>query len=64
MLIVESRTLTTSEIAAKVGVNYVTARAYLEALERDVSSHVQVLERGSATTGSKNLQKRKPSGIL
>jgi predicted ArsR family transcriptional regulator len=32
-LLVESQKLTTSEIAAKVGVNYVIARAHLNALE-------------------------------
>jgi predicted ArsR family transcriptional regulator len=38
--LVESRTLTTSEIAAKVGVNYVIARAHLNALENgDVLTH-------------------------
>jgi ribosomal protein S25 len=37
---VESRSLTTSEIAAKVGVNYVIARAHLPALENgDVLTH-------------------------
>jgi predicted ArsR family transcriptional regulator len=39
-LLVESKKLTTSEIAAKVGVNYVIARAHLNALEKgDVLTH-------------------------
>jgi predicted ArsR family transcriptional regulator len=39
-LLIESRSLTTSEIAAKVGVNYVIARAHLNALEKgDVFAH-------------------------
>jgi predicted ArsR family transcriptional regulator len=39
-VLVESQTLTTSEIAAKVGVNYVVARAHLAALENgDVLTH-------------------------
>jgi predicted transcriptional regulator len=33
-LLTQSRKLTTSEIAAKVGVNYVVARGHLEALEK------------------------------
>jgi predicted ArsR family transcriptional regulator len=39
-LLIESRSLTTSEIAAKGGVNYVIARAHLNALEKgDVLTH-------------------------
>ena len=39
-LLLESQKLTTSEIAAKVGVNYVVARAHLNALEKgDVLTH-------------------------
>ena len=34
-LLLESQKLTTSEIAAKVGINYVIARAHLNALEKD-----------------------------
>jgi predicted transcriptional regulator len=33
-LLTQSRKLTTSEIAAKVGVNYIVARGHLEALEK------------------------------
>lgn len=33
-LLAESQALTTSEIAAKVGVNYLSAKGHLEALER------------------------------
>lgn len=40
-LLIESHRLTTSEIAAKTGVNYVVALAHLEALENgDVLTHV------------------------
>ena len=40
-LLMDSQTFTTAQIAAKVGVNYVIARAHLEALENgDVLTHV------------------------
>ena len=40
-LLAESRKLTTSEIAARTGINYVAARGHLEALENsDVLVHV------------------------
>jgi len=40
-LLMESQTLTTAQIAAKVGVNYVVTRAHLNALENgDVLTHV------------------------
>jgi predicted ArsR family transcriptional regulator len=39
-LLAESQALTTSEIAAKIGVNYLAARAHLDALEKvDVLTH-------------------------
>jgi predicted transcriptional regulator len=40
-LLIESQTLTTSQIAAEVGVNYVVARAHLDVLENsDVLTHL------------------------
>jgi len=39
-LLAKSQTLTTSEIAAKTGVNYIATRAHLDALEKgDVLTH-------------------------